>query len=387
MVDSAALPALAWQRPGGGVAVRRHDGTIVSLHERGRWPAWSPEGNRLALSLLEWEDAVPSSAIAVYDLHGEPLATPYVSPPGGPAFIAPGVPHYVYWSPTGERFAFVAPAREGLELFVTEHSSWRCERLLGAAPIFPVWSPDGRWLVIHAEHDLRLYDTVTGQLRVLMSGNVAGFRSPAFDSSGERLAFATLREGEVELWRAAVPGFECARSASFPGGITFAFVPRTEVLVVAVSPEPESGAFDELVLVGPEGVRGTLCRGPFAAFFVDPHGQRVALVVPAQSPDGRFQLVIRSLADGRLLAASDFFYPSFLMRLVVGFFDQFSRSHSLWAPDGSGLVVAGRRPTEGPLPSLAESPELVLFWAGQRGAPFEVVAEGEVAFFAPMTGA
>ena len=382
-MPSGTLPPLAWQLPGGGIAVRRGHGATVHLHERGRWPAWSPDGECLAVSLLDWEDGVPSSALAVYDVHGRRLATPYVSPPGSPAFIAPGVPHYVHWSPTGERFALVAPASEGLQLFVVERSSWACERVLGGAPIFPVWSPDGRWLVIHAEHDLRLYDAVTSQSRVLMAGNVAGFRSPAFNLAGERLAFATLREGGADLWCAAVPGFESVRWASFAGGITFAFVPGTEVLAVAVSNDPESGAFDELVLVGPDGVRATLCRGPFAAFFLDPHGQTAVLVVPAQSPDGRFQLVLRSLADGRVIAASDYFYPSFLTRLVIGFFDQFARSHAVWAPDGSGVVFAGRRPTEGPLPALSDAPELVLYWRAQRGAALEIVVEGEVAFFAP----
>ena len=359
------------------------------LARAGFWPAWRPGHDAVALSVVAGERGRRQrSAVELIDTGGRHLRTLFESAAGGPAVIAPNVPHYALWSPGGERLALVAQGSAGLTLYLSEADGpLIADPIQTGAPLFLAWSPDGRRLAVHAGVNLSVLEIAEARASRPVSADARGFRTPAFSDDGELLAFATPDgDGEGVVVRVA-PGAGTGGEAigEFPGGVALAFRPRTRALTVAVTTRPDSGAFDELWTIDPdEGARPELLmRRHFASFFWDPTGERLAFIVPSATGDDTVSLQARG-AGGEFLGASPPFAPSPDYQTLAGFFDQYARSHRLWAPDGSAFLAAGRLLTDAPAPAFGgASREAVLQWRPRRGAPFEVVGEGGAGFFPP----
>lgn len=370
------------QRPRGGVAVLT-DGEAQPIAAKARWPTWNPLADRIAVSFLDWEDGRLVGRLAVLDLDGQIRTQPYSTPPGVSPVIAPGFAHYVYWCPSGYDLAFVAPAANGLTFFIAPEAEG-VKPLLVGAPLFSAWSPDGRWLLVHHDTSLDLFDRAVDSRRTIASGNAAGFRAPAFSSDGKLMAYAVVRESRVELW-CGPPGDRGAAElwGRFHGSVAFAFLPEHESLVVAAASAPDVPYFDSLVRLNEDGTRVPIHAGPLQAFFPAPDGERLAVVVGTPASDGRVAVHVRDTSRGRMLASSDWFVPSPAQSTVLAFFDQFQRSHALWAPDGSALVFAGFRVSEGPSSVLGDGQPRVLRWSASRGEPWSLGEPAELAFFPP----
>ncbi|GBD23148.1 hypothetical protein HRbin29_00803 [bacterium HR29] len=373
---------LALQRPRGGI-VLHEGGATTPLAEGGRWPLWSPTGDRLAVSFLDWHDTELKSRLTILGRSGALIAQPYVTPTGASPLLGPGVPHYGYWSPSGAELAFVAPSVNGLTLFLAAEEG-EARPLVVGAPLFPAWSPDGRWLLVHHEANLDLFDRVAGTRRTIAGGNAAGFRTPAFSDDNALMAYAVVRESRVEIW-CGPPGDRGAAEAwaRFDGSVAFSFLPGSRTLLVAAASSPEQSFFDRLLRVDEDGVRAVLYRGPLQAFFPAPDGRRVTVVVPGHSPDGRLVVHLRDAWDGRLLAVSDWFLPSAGQATVFAFFDQFQRSHRLWPPDSACFAVCGFLLGDGLSPLLGDGQPHLLWWTGERGVPWVAGPAAELAFFPP----
>jgi len=355
----------------------------LTIAESGRWPVWAPDGARLAVSLLEWQGTELKSRLAIVGRSGGVLGEPYATPPGVSPLIGPGVPHYVYWSPAGSELAVVAPSGNGLTLFIAAEGK-EATPIIAGAPIFLAWSADGRWLLVHHETNLDLFDRVAGGRRTIASGNAAGFRTPAFTDDSSLMAYAVVRDSRVEVW-CGPPGDRGAAEVwgRFQGSVAFAFVPGQHSLLVAAASSPEQSFFDQLLRLDAEGERTVLYRGALHAFFPSPDGRRVALVTPGHRPDGRLVVQARDVWEGRLLAVSDWFSPSTPQTTVFAFFDQFQRSHRMWTPDGQWFAVCGFLLGDALSPILGDGRPRLLCWPAERGSPWYTGEPGELAFFPP----
>src|SRR4029079_4749813 len=143
---------------------------------------------------------------------------------------------------------------------------------------------------------------------------------------------------------------------------------------------PDAGTFDELWLVHPatRSKDQILASGPFAAAFWAPEGDRVALMVPLQTGDGRYSVTARD-RGGAYIAATEPFVPSQDFRTVVGFFDQYGTSHSLWSADSALLTVTGRAGGDGPPSSFADGPlDTVFAWRPAPGEPLVPLTGGDI---------
>ena len=164
-------------------------GNFVSGPENGCWthPSWSPDGTRIAASLLN-----------CYDELDEVFIRSYLFPvgKGRPRIIVGATPPV--WSPDGRRIAFTSWRDGNSEVYVVNADGSGQRRLTRntVRDSNPVWSPDGRiafeshWQVWAMNAD------GSGQRRLSRNGgrNFAPARSP----DGRRIAFERIGRGVIE---------------------------------------------------------------------------------------------------------------------------------------------------------------------------------------------
>ncbi len=206
-----------------------------------RFPAWSPDGKRIAY----FSDESGEYALHIRNADGTG-AVKKIDPGQPPGFYFPTV-----WSPDSSKIAYWdhrlslwyvdvengTPVRIDRDLFACEEVRSRIE----APP--PTWSPDNRWVAYTKvlKSNLRalyIYSLQTGQSRQVTDG-MSDIRSPQFDRSGKYLYFAASTDigptlgGELSTW--------FRRSTS---SIYVAFLRKTEKLPGA----EEHGATDAVTI-------------------------------------------------------------------------------------------------------------------------------------------
>lgn len=377
------------ERGGALVLAARGEGgwTRTPLAASGRWPAWHPGGELLAASTVEAHGNEQRGFIALSSIAGGASRLLHDETAATSPLIGPRVPHYCYWSPRGDLLAYVARSGDTLALYVSHvNATFTAREILRGAPLFFDWSPDGAWIAVHEGPRLFLVETARFTATKVVGDDALGFRTPAFSDDGQLLAYATANGSAAEVW-VTQPGdfFSANPIRRYPGGAVLGFRPRSRELTVARAKQPDSGAFDELWIIDADNPQRErrLARGPFVGFFWAPGGEKVALVVPTQSGDGRYAVHVRD-PGGAFVAATEPILPAEDLRLLLAFFDQYARSHRLWAPDGSALLLAGRIGGDGVSSSWGDPEGDVVFsWAARRGAPLERVQNGEIGFYPP----
>lgn len=354
------------------------------LAPMGRWPVLNSAEDLIAISVAEPGPAASKSIIRMLHLDGRDAGLAYISPGGVAPVIAPRVPHYANWSPRGDILSFVAPGRESLGLFLSDAAgTYSADAIASGAPLFSSWRADGEALAIHSGADLELYFPAN-RGRIAISSLAVGFRTPV--CIGDAVMYTTAEDGQAALMRWDIASGDASELARFGGGVALQHRPGTSQLSVAVAEADESGAFTGLYLIdaiNPATHPVRVARGPFVAAFWSPVGDRVALVVPSQIGDGRYALRVVD-ATGATVASTEAFVPSQDFRLMIGFFDQYSVSHHLWAPDGSAFLASGRLGGDAVAWSFSDpGNDYIFYWEPRRGSPLEFVGPGDSAFFAP----
>ena len=383
-----ASPLLVSERSGTVAAYTRAEGQWARrlVASGGRWPAANPQGTLVALGVIETSARSVSSRVDLVDLvTGAPAGEAYQSPPGVTGVIAPRIPSYVLWSPLGDFLGIVAQGDGGLTLSVSSADGlFSADRVITGAPIFFAWGSDNRTVCAHTGEEVALLDVRREREPIVLARPGGGFRTPAFSLDGRYVAFARPEAPGAEVVTRDLTTGEETPAGRFDGGVALAYPGGGPLLSVAVNREPDAGMFHELWLVAPgAGHRAVhVARGPFAACFWSPAGDRVALLVPLQSGDGRYAVQVRD-QRGNFVAATEGFVPSQDYRTVVGFFDQYALSHHLWSPGGEEFTVAGRLAGDGLAASFADQPlDYVMSWRVGRSSPFEIVAPGDTGFYA-----
>jgi Tol biopolymer transport system component len=340
-------------------SVARAGGVLAQAQRRDliySWPVWSPDGSRIAVSVLRGNS--PSDAqISVYSLESSTGVGGAAFVNEAPLTIADGTPHYVQWSPDGQKMGVTAATPEGLTLFVVDATASPQSdspavpiAVQRGAPLYFDWSPNSAALAVHSGEEVLLVrlDHDGQQFNAQPLARSRSFRTPAWSPNGARLAWSAPGGDSEALWVAQPdqPNAAPLRLAEVEGACAFLWSSNGEVIAVADRQIAGSPAYRRLRLLAVDGSAERLVKEDdwVLGFFWEPQGDRLAWV--ALNPEERTMewrivpgLASDDVEDSALAGLR--FSPSGETFLMLAFFDQYARSHSPWAPDGSALVVAG----------------------------------------------
>ena len=323
------------------------------------WPTWSRDGSRIAASRVSLSGASPGLSVQLFDLSSGRMELAYANELQAP--VADGTPHYIYWSPDDRHLSFLAPTPEGLTLFVRDLQS---EEEPGAvavgAPLYYHWGADSSRLAVHSGDRVLIQEPTPEGNESGVAVDAIAFRAPAISPGGSQVAYAGIGGGLRGIFLASTEadGTPPRMLMETEGVTAFAWAPDGSSIAVAEQLRQNVPVFDRLWLVSPDGSESsTLVDEQLVAFFWSPQGDQIAWI--GIEPLGRaMDLVVSPVEAGK--AAGEprrlfRFNPTGELFVLLSFFDQYAYSHSIWAPDGSAVVLtstdgveSGRRNGSGP---------------------------------------
>ncbi len=330
-------------------------------------PTWSPGSDRLAFIRTEVaEGNRVTTALVVAPAEGGDLVELYRSQLHHP--------FYLYWSPEGERLAFLTRSSDGavLALWVADLETAQAQAVETGQPFYWAWAPTGRDLLLHVGGSARenpeearvAWLSLDGPTReFFLDVKPGSFQAPALSPQTGLMALVAEGEDGVRSLVLADPEGEVRSTvARVDGRAAFAWAPTGDRLAyVAFDPAGPAlaGALHLVSVEGEEaGEPGEPLAESVAAFFWSPDGRRLAyfepIVVPSQGEDtdpetqqGSEVVLLRlHVLDAGSGASREIatFQPSLSFLNLIPFFDQYQRSATIWSPDGNYIVLSGVSP-------------------------------------------
>jgi hypothetical protein len=320
--SSSPLGPLLVLETGGGVSIAQLDGSSMVLEESNQGifsqqPTWSPDGRLAVWTAID--QANQEFWIAMGDLDNQRRIE------------TPTAPFYYAWSPDGSLVAFLgnAPAEQGVALGIIDVASGEAKLIDGGAPYYLDWHPDGKSLAIH----------VAG--RVLALVDLEGVRTEIPVVTGPFQTPAFLPDG-----RLLVRGLDGLALVD-PAGLTVPLAPVSGITMFSATGRGDRVAYTdsgpgqglgELRVVETEAGEPTVVDpGPVAGFEWDPTGANLLFF----TLDLNAGQLIPKVWDGAQARAYPGYTPSpAFVRQYLPFWDQYTRSLTLWSPNGDAFIVA-----------------------------------------------
>lgn len=353
------------------------------------WPAWSPNGRRVLVSRGRREaEGTPELDLLLVDpLRQEGDSTLFQNDDEHREPIAPGVIHYVYWAPAGDRAVVVARGTDGLVLTLVRPDDPGAGRsVTGGAPMFSAWSPDGRTLAAHAGAQLLLIDTETETEPRQILRDQPRFRAPAWSPDGASLYYAAPGADRKDLlWRSRIRDGERNVVGEVDGLSALLASPTADVLALLTLDSGGLGGRDLRLLDPNTGDERLIERGQVLGGFWSPVGE-VLFWVSRSGPDADFTLSRYDVERGRSNGLARF-RPSPAFSTYLAFFDQYAHSHRLVSADGRWVVLGGTMAGNGANRHRPFAPQFGCYLLPSDGErPPQRVAAAELGFFAPTPG-
>lgn len=344
------------------------------------WPTWSPDGTRLAASRVVGEGTQRDGVdLRVIDLATNRETVVYRNSPEIPAFVAQRSPHYPYWRSDGRQLAFLASGAPGLTLYTVDaDGETHAKEAVSGAPLYFALAPSGSGALLHANGELQA-GSWTDEMELTPLGLTSNaYQAPDWSHDGKRMAFIDEdANGGLSLHTANAGGGDAVALAEVDRQAAFLWSPAGLLIAYTDAPHPNAALFTRLTVVDAStGGEVVAIAGPVIAFFWSPDGSRLAY---ASVDEGGEWLAWKVVAlDGSPPRDLARFAPSPATFILLRYFDQYAKSHSVWSPDGSMLVFAGRTPE--PDGSAPASDRVVVLDANGVGEP-RAIAEGTAAFW------
>ena len=327
-------------------------GLLSQVLERGdsyAWPTWSHDGTKIAASRVSVGNEEPGLSVQVFELNSGRNVSTYNNELIAP--VADGTPHYIYWSPDDRQLSFLAPTPEGLTLFVRDlQTDEEAGAVAVGAPLYYQWTADSRLLAIHSGDSVTIEEPTPEGSETRVAVDAVAFRTPAISPDGSQVAYSGFGGGVHGIFLVPLDslGGSPRMLTETEGLSAFAWAPDGSVLAVAEQLRTGIPVFDRLRLISADGTESsTLVESQLLAFFWSPQGDRIAWI--GIEPQSRaMDLYVAPVESGNSAGESRHlfrFSPTGELFTLLSFFDQYALSHSIWAPDGSALVITG---TDGP---------------------------------------
>ncbi len=357
-------------------------GGFFDNHTIYNWPTWSPDASKLAFTSYSANGDFPG-ALWLVDIPGGLPDKVFEDPEDTIGrFVAQRSPHYVYWSPQGDRLAFLAPTPESLVLYMIEIADpHHPETVSFGAPSYMAWSPDGRFLLHHLVQDLDLVDTRNNFARASLNADSFSYRTPAWSPDSTRIAYVNDLQGGEKLVVSGVQGTSVTEVDRVDALSVFLWSPTaSEIAYTELGPGRSLGipTYAGLKIFDADtGDKRQITTREVLAFFWSPDGSRLAYVTVDRSASTISWYV--NDRSGRSEKKLTDFIPSHEQLFVMfAFFDQYAYSNQLWSPDSQALVYSGRAPD-----SNGSGGSTIQVISVDGNAPPLVIAPGNLAFWSP----
>ena len=375
-------------RPDGSDEVRVSPDEGVST-----WPTWSPDGRRMAFSrVVENGDGQLQANLYSLNTFTGRVREIHAGEPGVRSLVAQDAPHYLFWSPDGNRLAFIDSTSEGLQLWLENMTDDAGPvHILRGAPMYMDWSPDSRRLLIHRGQQHFIVDAETGTPRELPQPVVGfAYRAPAWGPTADQI---TLISGDISagFFLYTSDGDEGRRTPveRVPDGAAFTWSPDGRLLALTTPTQVLGNSplrlfvYPRVSLFREDGSRHELeIEDSVVAFFWSPDSTKLAYVTIA-SGGGILRWNVLDVIEGERWPLVEF-TPSVQQLPVFRYFDQYAHSHSVWSPDSTALVFAGRVAAAGVGVSARQRAVNQIVLVPTQRNPFpRAIAQGILGFWSP----
>jgi TolB protein len=398
--------------------------TVLATAADGQFlfPAWSPDGSRIAAIRV----GASENEIEVFD-----AARAETGEPAAPIVVLRSSdigPFYLSWSPDGTRISYLANESTGLSLRIVPadgsapvDGSAPNARIKTGNPLYYDWVAKDRLLA----HIGTGADAFLGELAI--DGSEAApaiqgpgdFRSATVSHDGK--LFGYIRAGSTDQSSVVLAARDGSSERTMPvfGSAAVTFAPVGD-LVASIGPtEPQPVAytfpFGPLRVLDAAGKVRKLLDGQVVGFWWSPDGRTIAALrvqtiaggaspgpsgsagaAPTASalaaasldasaapsdaggaqpspsePPTEVRMLFVDVASGKVAAQSVVVPGTLFINQFLTYFDQYSVSHQLWAPDSSSILL--------PIEDAGATSIEVLPRTGNKARTFE----GAMAFWSP----
>ena len=350
------------------------------------WPTWAPDGMTIAFPAVVGEGVTAEIDLLTAVDGSEAVSVLFEgdSEYAG-VLVAPNLPHYAVWSPDGEKLALITGGDAGLEVYVDDlHDEAGPVHVASQAPVYYAWSHTSRYLLVHRGGNHVLVDTKPEIVTTDLSPFAAGYRTPAWWPSDDIM---TTIERDDQTGIYGVHSRDLNGDSALIVGASprtaYLWSPDGDWLAVGRGVDPRVPAYDEVIIVSPEGDRHpTTISELVIAFAWSPDGSKLAYVTVtgAQLVWGWNVLDLETGSTRRLAE----FVASEDMRVWLQFFDQFVYSHGIWSPDSRAIVFAGSVAGSGvgAAAGLQQQDQIIVLTVGELPT-LNVIGDGRLAFWSP----